>query len=269
MSLIKEAQDMPLFQWNKLINRDIDLDYMFTDFNENHKITQEVNDAYFSILAEIPADGKTTYEYFIKFLSQFVKYKLQKELFELKSLVFDVKDKISTMMLSESFSEYLEKLYFDNKTAIFEEYFFENLPKGFEELTNVAFFHYDNYLQFLKDNPNKVNFTNRFFLNKHLNVRKVELDIKSLDKNYLKLYTEIGELEKYFEIRAELFNINTLEFPEKSDNIKYNFEYELAVIQKVTGVRLTLRDSMLSEYCAAKKLMQEINKQEKNNHGKI
>ena len=51
--------------------------------------------------------------------------------------------------------------------------------------------------------------------------------------------------------------------------MKFSFEYELAVIQKITGVKLTLKDNYLSEYIAAKQLMNDINKENEKQNGKI
>ncbi len=271
MSLIKLAADMPLKNWSKINSEAINLKYMFTNFDEKNEINTEVINAYFDLLSQTQTEKEkeTSFELYIKYIAEFQKIKIQKKINELEGIVYDETINITYSNADKAFLLYLDKLTKDDEISL-NEFYFENVPESFSLIKDIQFFHISEFELFTNKFENKENYLNELFLKKHLKSRQIVVNAKKIDAELKAEFQNAGLYEKYFEVRAFLFDVNSVKKKYKESYPQYSLEFELAIIKKIADIRLTLNDNMLSEYIAAKILMNQILEQEKNqNHGKV
>lgn len=261
--LITSPDEMPLYNWAKIVNFG-KLDYMFTDFENKHDITDEVIQSYYNLFSETLEDKKikSPIQLFHIFLIEHQKYRLAKTINSYTDLIEgeEIKE-VSIQKVSNSFANYINSIDKKDGVYLISEYYFEDLPDCFEQLKDVSFFHILEYRMFCEKFEDRENYLNENFLNKHLKIREYKVvDVKQLQNAIFDEFKELNYYEFSYDVLKEIFHVNSLNFV--SDNKETStFELELQLIQKVTGNRLTLKENYLSEYIAGKQLAKMINEQ--------
>jgi hypothetical protein len=253
---------MPLWNWGKIHNTG-NLDYMFEDYDNQHQINDNVIESYYNLLGQIPNNKTEHITSFYEYLIEIAIIKTQDELNECEAILYDIdKKKVSFGKASKAFKEYITQMQQDNVHYLFTEYYLDNLPPEFEHLSNIVFYHISQYILYCNTIPNSYVYMHDSFIKKHVKTREIKVsDLADFDSMLMANYKLLEAYELYFDIRTEIFSIDNMKIqPIEIIKEKNSFEFELAVIQKVTGLTLSLKNNTLSEYIAAKELYNEINK---------
>ena len=101
------------------------------------------------------------------------------------------------------------------------------------------------------------------FIKKHVKTVNVKIDsISKFDELLKERFKKLNGYDIYNFIRADLFDFQKMDMQKIAPKEKNTFADEIVFLQKATGVNLSMKTSVLSEYFAALRLAKMI---EKNN----
>lgn len=271
-TIYKNIDNLELWRWNAILKSEqdgnLDLRYLIDckDINEIKYIDNDkLNEIYINILSEFPnADTELIRFYTIcKLYITQLRIELTKREYENKT----DSDNITINKLHEEFSESFKK-YINILDSIFTnydiiEYYFDNLPIEFECLKGIKFYtEYEKTLIFDYFKLPKFCYTELFKKN-YIKEQNIKISkIKTIDDYMLIFFKKMNAYELYPFIRQSFFDYQMLNC-EKIKKENNNFVNELMLLQKITGVNLSLQNSVLSEYFALLKLATELNENNK------